>query len=112
MMVAITFIFSIFACAWVLRSNSIWGVMGWHTGWNWFGVTGFAVPITGLDSHLPALVVKLIPIGPAYLNGAGEGPEGSIFTLALLIEASLALLLLTRSRGWGGGDGAGVEGQA
>lgn len=93
-----TFIFAIFACAWVRRSNSIWGVMGWHVGWNWFGGTGFDVPITGLDTGLPALVVKLVPVGPAWLNGAGEGPEGSVFTLALLTVAGLILLLLPRSR--------------
>ncbi len=98
LMLTMTFIFSIFACAWVRRSNSIWGVMGWHTGWNWFGGTGFDVPITGLESGLPALVVKLVPVGPAYLNGAGEGPEGSVFTLALLTVANLSVLLLARSR--------------
>ena len=90
---AMTFIFSIFACAWVQRSNSVWGVMGWHTGWNWFGGTGFDVPITGLDSGLPALVVKLVPVGPAWLTGAGEGPEGSVFTVVLLTVASLWILL-------------------
>ena len=95
---ATTFAFAIFACAWVRRSNSLWGVMGWHTGWNWFGGTGFDVPITGLDTGLPALVVKLMPVGPAWLNGAGEGPEGSVFTLAPLGVASLCLVLLGRSR--------------
>ncbi|HSM53235.1 MAG TPA: CPBP family intramembrane glutamic endopeptidase [Erythrobacter sp.] len=95
---AMTFVFSIFACAWVQRSNSVWGVMGWHVGWNWFGATGFDVPITGLDSGLPALLVELVPVGPAWLNGAGEGPEGSVFTVALLTAASLWLLLGTKQR--------------
>ncbi|MFN7030054.1 MAG: lysostaphin resistance A-like protein [Sphingopyxis sp.] len=99
-----TFIFAIFACAWVRRSKSIWGVMGWHVGWNWFAGAGFDVPITGLDTGLPALVVKLVPIGPAWLNGAGEGPEGSVFTLALLTVAGLSLLLLPRSR-----EGDGID---
>ena len=98
LMLAMTFIYSIFACAWVRRSNSIWGVMGWHTGWNWFGGTGFDVPITGLESGLPALAVKLVPVGPAWLNGAGEGPEASVFTFALLTLASLSFLLLARFR--------------
>ena len=106
-----TFIFAIFACAWVRRSNSIWGVMGWHVGWNWFGGTGFDVPITGLDTGLPALVVKLVPVGPAWLNGAGEGPEGSIFTIALLTAASLALLLLKSRRGGNGIDPPNAEHQ-
>ena len=97
LMLTMTFVFSIFACAWVRRSNSIWGVMGWHTGWNWFGGTGFDVPITGLESGLPALVVKLVPVGPGFLNGGGNGPEGSVFTVALLSVAGLILLLLPRS---------------
>lgn len=92
-----TFIFAIFACAWVRRSNSIWGAMGWHVGWNWFAGAGFGVPITGLDTGLPALVVKMVPVGPAWLNGAGEGPEGSVFTLALLTAAGLILLLLPKA---------------
>ena len=98
LMLAMTFVFSIFACAWALRSNSIWGVMGWHTGWNWFAGTAFDVPVTGMDVGLPALLVKLVPVGPAYLNGAGEGPEGSIFTSALLAVASLSILLLKTPR--------------
>jgi uncharacterized protein len=104
LMLAMTFVFSIFACAWVRRSNSIWGVMGWHTGWNWFAGTGFDVPVTGLDVGLPALIVKLVPVGPAYLNGAGEGPEGSIYTLGLLTAASLSLFLVTKQRKRGGID--------
>lgn len=98
LLLAMTFVFAIFACAWVRNSNSIWGVMGWHVGWNWFGGTGFAVPITGLDTGLPALVVKMVPVGPTYLTGGGEGPEGSVFTLALLSGAGLILLLLPRLR--------------
>lgn len=98
LMLVMTFVYSIFACAWVRRSNSIWGVMGWHTGWNWFGGTGFDVPITGLETGLPALVAKMVPVGPAWLTGAGEGPEGSVFTVALLTLASLSFMMLPRSR--------------
>ncbi len=104
LMTAMTFAFSIFACAWAYRSNSIWGVMGWHTGWNWFAGTGFDVQITGLETYVPALVVDLMPVGPAYLNGAGEGPEGSIYALALLSAASLSLLLATKPREQEGSD--------
>lgn len=102
--VVMTFIFAIFACAWVRRANSIWGVMGWHVGWNWFAGAGFGVPITGLDTGLPALVVKMVPVGPAWLNGGGEGPEGSVFTIALLTAAALWLLLAEKQREQGGGE--------
>lgn len=96
--VVMTFTFAIFACAWVRYSNSIWGVMGWHVGWNWFGGTGFDVPITGLDTHLPALVVKMVPVGPAWLNGGGDGPEGSVFTFVLLAAGILIFMLRTKPR--------------
>ena len=102
--VGMTFLFAIFACAWVRRSNSIWGVMGWHVGWNWFAGAGFGVPITGLDTGLPALVVKMVPVGPGWLNGAGEGPEGSVFTLVLLAGATLWLLLAKSPRGQDGAE--------
>ena len=86
--------FSVFACAWAWRANSIWGVMGWHAGWNWIGGVGFDVPITGLEVHLPALLVRLVPEGSAVLNGGTSGPESSVLTIAMLAVATLALLLL------------------
>ncbi|PZS67638.1 hypothetical protein A7X76_14625 [Stenotrophomonas maltophilia] len=42
-----TFLFSLFKCAWTLRTGSIWGVMGWHAGWNWLLATGFELPVIG-----------------------------------------------------------------
>lgn len=98
-----TFAFAIFACAWVRYSNSIWGVMGWHVGWNWFAGAGFDVPITGLETGLPALLAKMVPVGSPYLHGGGEGPEGSLYTLALLAIAALWLMLATKRREQGKG---------
>lgn len=94
--VVMTATFSLFACAWSWRANSIWGVMGWHAGWNWIGGTGFDVPITGLEVHLPALLVRLVPEGSAVLNGGAAGPESSVLTTGMLAVATLALLLLPR----------------
>lgn len=74
---ALIFLFSLFACCWALRAGNIWGVMGWHTGWNWLLAVGFAVPVTGLDAGLPALLVKLLPQGSPFLHGGAQGPEGS-----------------------------------
>jgi hypothetical protein len=55
---------------------------------------GFDLPITGLDVHLPALLEKLVPVGPDYLTGGYDGPEGSVLTLALLATGSLLLFVL------------------
>ncbi|MBD3814173.1 MAG: CPBP family intramembrane metalloprotease, partial [Betaproteobacteria bacterium] len=67
--IVFTFTFGLFACAWAWRVGSIWGVMGWHAGWNWITGVGFALPITGFDLKLPALLVQLTPNGPDLLTG-------------------------------------------
>ena len=74
-----TLLFSVFACSWVVRSGNIWGVMGWHAGWNWFIGTGFEIPITGVSVDVQALIVKLVPIGEQWITGGNGGPENSIF---------------------------------
>lgn len=94
--IVMTFTFGMFACAWAWRAGSIWGVMGWHAGWNWFTGVGFAVPITGLDLQLPALLVQLTPSGPDVLTGGPAGPESSVLTIGLLAAATLLLLLWSR----------------
>ena len=83
-------LFSVFACCWALRAGNVWGVMGWHAGWNWLLATGFELPVTGLDAGLPALLVSLRPTGPAWLTGGGQGPEGSIFCTAFFLAGIVA----------------------
>lgn len=82
-----TFLFSLFACAWALRTGNIWGVMGWHAGWNWLLATGFELPVTGMDAHLPALLVALRPQGLDTLTGGAQGPEGSYLCSVFLVAA-------------------------
>jgi len=89
-------LFSVFACCWALKAGTIWGVMGWHAGWNWLLATGFELPVTGLDAGLPALLVALVPAGPAWLTGAAQGPEGSIFCTAFFV-AGIAFLARRRA---------------
>ena len=71
-------LFALFTCAWAIAANNVWGVMGWHAGWNWLLATGFEVHVTGIDAQVPALVVKLAPVGTDFLTGGPQGPEGSI----------------------------------
>lgn len=94
--IVMAFMFGLFACAWAWRAGSIWGVMGWHAGWNWFLGVGFALPITGFDLQLPALLVQLTPSGPEFLTGGPAGPESSILTIGMLTLATLLLLLLPK----------------
>jgi len=89
---ATTFLFSVFACVWAMRSRNVWGVMGWHAGWNWLLAVGFELPVTGLNAALPALLVKLNPVGNVLMTGGAQGPEGSIWCNVVLI-ACIALVL-------------------
>jgi membrane protease YdiL (CAAX protease family) len=88
-----TVLFALFACGWALRDGHIWGVMGWHAGWNWLMGTGFDLPITGIQTHVPALLVQLTPKGADYLTGGPEGPEGSAVTTIVLVVGTLLTLL-------------------
>jgi hypothetical protein len=86
-----TFLFAIFACAWAIRTQNIWGVMGWHAGWNWLLAVGFELPVTGIDVQMPALIVALHPQGVAEVTGGAQGPEGSIFCTIFFVAAAAGL---------------------
>ena len=90
--VVLSILFSLFACLWALKAGNLWGVMGWHAGWNWLLAVGFEVPVTGLDTKTPALLVKLIPQGSDYLTGGTQGPEGSLLCGLFFIVAIAWLL--------------------
>jgi len=92
------FLFAVFACCWSISTGNIWGVMGWHAGWNWFFITGFELRTTGLDAHMPALIMKMVPRGPGYLTGGTEGPESSIMCTLLLTIAIAYLIPRARQR--------------
>jgi membrane protease YdiL (CAAX protease family) len=77
-------LFAVFACLWALKTGNIWGVMGWHAGWNWLLAVGFEQRVTSLDAHMPALLVKLTPVGPTILTGGPPGAEASIVCTAIL----------------------------
>ncbi len=88
-----TFLFGLFGCAWVLRTRSVLGIMGWHAGWNWLLAVGFGLPLTGIDVGLPALLVDLQPVGPDWLTGGPQGPEASVVCFGYFI-LGIALMWL------------------
>jgi len=98
-------LFSLFACAWAIRRNNIWGVMGWHAGWNWLLATGFDLPVTGIDLNLPALLAVMSPQGSDYLTGGAQGPEGSIACTVLFV-GGIAWLLRSKTKPVPAQDGA------
>lgn len=89
-------LFALFCCAWVLRHRSVLGVMGWHAGWNWLLAVGFGVPVTGIDVGIPALLLPLVPAGPAWLSGGAEGPEGSVICVGYFLVGLLVFWIWPR----------------
>lgn len=101
-------LFALFTSVWAISSNNIWGVMGWHSGWNWILATGFDVPVTGLDAGVPALTVSLAPTGMDLLTGGAHGPEGSIVcTLFFVCGIIFFGWRIARKQRYGGSDKAG-----
>jgi membrane protease YdiL (CAAX protease family) len=94
------FLFAVFACCWVIRTGNVWGVMGWHCGWNWLTAVGFELRVTALDAQQPALLVKLMPVGSDYLTGGIEGPEGSM-VCTLVLACGILYHLLCAARPFG-----------
>lgn len=86
-------LFSIFTCVWARRSGNIWGVMGWHAAWNWLMGVGFEIPITGMSTGLPALIVKLVPRGSVLQTGGAQGPEGSVWC-SVFFAVGIGFILL------------------
>jgi hypothetical protein len=86
-------LFGLFTCCWAIAANNVWGVMGWHAGWNWLLGTGFHVPVTGLSVGVPALLVSLSPVGTDLVTGGSQGPEGSL-SCTLFFVAGIAFFLL------------------
>lgn len=91
-------LFALFAATLAITTDRIWDVMGWHSGWNWLIAVGFEQPITGLDSHTPALLVALTPRGPAWLTGGAQGPEGSVMCTAFFVSAIVWMVWRQRGR--------------
>lgn len=78
-------LFGLFACAWSVSTDAIWGAMGWHVGWNWLLATGFELPVTGIEADVPALLVSLQPAASDLLTGGKQGPEGSVLCTVFLV---------------------------
>ncbi|MEO8019693.1 MAG: CPBP family intramembrane glutamic endopeptidase [Pseudomonadota bacterium] len=93
-----TFLFALYAAGWALRSRSILGVMGWHSGWNWLLATGYGLPLTGLDLGIPPLLVGLESGGPAWLTGGAQGPEASVVCLGYFAVSIVFFWRRLRSR--------------
>lgn len=72
------------------RTGSLWWGIGAHTTWDWGQSFLFGVPDSGTIAA--GRLFQTHAVGPAWLSGGIDGPEGSV----LVIPALLLLMLAVR----------------
>lgn len=65
------------AYAWII-TKSLWLPIGLHIAWNFFEGAVFGFPVSGITIEG---LLHLRDTGPAWLTGAGFGPEGGLIVL-------------------------------
>ena len=78
-----------------LRTSQLWLSMGMHAGWNFFQGPVFGFATSGYETE-SVLIHKLN--GSDWLTGGKFGPEGSVFTILIVLMAILSMYWWTRGR--------------
>ncbi|WP_426039287.1 CPBP family intramembrane glutamic endopeptidase [Brevundimonas sp. DC300-4] len=88
-------LFGTFIGLYAAREGSLWGVCGWHAAWNWLLGLGFGLEVSGHVIDVTPLFVDLTTTAgaPWWLTGATFGPEASVVTTAILLGASVWVVL-------------------
>lgn len=62
-----------------LRTRALW--VGWGFHFAWIGVMSmlFGLPVAGSMSYAPVILTNTV--GPAWITGGPQGPEGSLFAV-------------------------------
>ncbi len=91
------FLFSLFACFYVLREGSLWGIAGYHGAWNFAQGHLFGIPISGSDIGADKLMT-FTATGPDFLTGGAAGLEGGLASTLTIILSGIVILLLPMGR--------------
>lgn len=86
-------LFALFLAVYCLYEGSIWGVCGWHAGWNWAQVNVFGLDVSGYPPN-GGVLLDLQAAGPQLLSGGSYGPEGSLMGSVSLVAGIVVLMLL------------------
>jgi hypothetical protein len=76
-------------CFSLWRTGSLWWAIGIHTSWDWGQSFLYGVADSGMMAQHHLLATH--PLGKPILSGGTTGPEGSIFTIAILALISLII---------------------
>ena len=70
------------------RTGSLWWGIGAHMAWDWTQSFLFGVPDSGILSA--GRLFQTHAMGPAWLSGGVDGPEGSVLVIPALLLLVLA----------------------
>jgi membrane protease YdiL (CAAX protease family) len=90
------FLYAVFAALYALRDESLWGVFGLHSAWNWTQGNVLGLPVSG-SGFGQAPLFHLQTAGPGWWTGGAFGPEGGLtVTLSTLLGIIVLLVLMRR----------------
>ena len=85
--IAHVFVFALVLCLVLWRTGNLWFGAGFHFAWDWGETYFYGVPDSGFVT--PHALLSSTFSGPAWLSGSGTGPEGSIFSIVVLLLVAL-----------------------
>jgi membrane protease YdiL (CAAX protease family) len=91
------FVAGLLFCLVLRTSGSLWLGIGLHAGWDWGQSYFYGTPDSGFVSagHL----INSHAVGSTLFSGGSAGPEGSLFTLPVLVLGVLVFLWICRRSG-------------
>ncbi len=96
--VQVTFVAGLFFALAYLRTHGLWLGWGLRFGWGVMTAIVFGLPLSGSSEY--ASVVFTNRSGPGWLTGGAYGPDGALWTAAVLLLGMAALYALTRDYAW------------
>jgi uncharacterized protein len=78
-------------CFMIRRTGNLWFALGYHASWDWAQTFFYGTADSGLKGvgHF----LNTSTQGPNWLTGGSTGPEGSVFSLVVLLVAALLIHL-------------------
>jgi uncharacterized protein len=87
-------LFALFAVLYALYEESLWGIAGWHAGWNWTQGNLYGLQVSGYE--IGSSLVNLDTTQPDWVSGGTFGPEGGIIVSIALALGVVALITASR----------------
>jgi len=96
--ILVTFLMSILLSLAYLRTRALWLPWGMHFAWSASAAILFGLPVAGSIGY--TAIVDTGAFGPTWLTGGLYGPEGALFTAAVMLGGMFAVFALTRDLAW------------